>query len=159
MNIQVAGFNDSSIVDGFGIRFTIFVQGCPNHCEGCHNKETWDFNAGTTYDCDDILKKLKDIPYEGITLSGGEPFCQQEACKYIADKAHEMGMNVWSYTGFTYEELKRKGSLLLPSVDVLVDGRFEQSKRSLDFRFRGSSNQRVIDVGRSTEYQVVELIK
>lgn len=148
MRIKVAGFEPESIVDGDGIRFVIFTQGCPHHCEGCHNPESHDFNGGTEYDTSDIIKMIAENPLiSGITLSGGEPFCQQEACMVIAKEAHRRNLSVWCYTGFTFEQLKKEP--LLKEVNILVDGRFELSQKTLTQPFKGSSNQRIIDVQKS----------
>ena len=150
MNIRIAGLVNDSIVDGPGFRFTVFTQGCPHHCPGCHNPQTHDFAAGNDVDTEEIIAKFRKNPLlDGITLSGGEPFCQAEACTEIAKAAKESGLNVWCYSGYTFEELvsgKEEWLLLLQEVDVLVDGRFELENRTLDCRFRGSRNQRLIDV-------------
>jgi len=153
MTIRVAGLVNDSIVDGPGIRFTVFTQGCPHACPGCHNPQTHDFAGGTDADTDEILAKIRKNPLlDGITLSGGEPFCQSKACAEIARNARKMGLNVWSYSGYTFEELfsgKEEWWELLRELDVLVDGRFELEKRTLECRFRGSWNQRLIDVQES----------
>lgn len=154
MNIRIFGTVEDSIVDGTGLRFTVFVQGCPHHCPGCHNPASHDFNGGTLMDTVDIVKKLTANPLlDGLTLSGGEPMCQAEACIRLARAAKGLGMNVWCYTGYTWEELMEendpKRMELLKLVDVLVDGRFLLKERSLELRFRGSRNQRVIDVQES----------
>lgn len=150
MNIRIAGLVNDSIVDGPGFRFTVFTQGCPHHCPGCHNPQTHDFAAGNDADTEEIIAKFRKNPLlDGITLSGGEPFCQAEACTEIAKAAKESGLNVWCYSGYTFEELvsgKEEWLFLLQEVDVLVDGRFELENRTLDCRFRGSRNQRLIDV-------------
>lgn len=150
MKIRVAGLVNDSIVDGPGFRFTVFTQGCPHACPGCHNPQTHDFSAGTDADTDEILSRIKKNPLlDGITLSGGEPFCQSKACAEIAQKARKLGLNIWSYSGYTFEELysgKEEWRELLQELDVLVDGRFELEKRTLECRFRGSWNQRLIDV-------------
>lgn len=148
MKIRVAGFEPESIVDGEGIRFVIFTQGCPHHCDGCHNPESHDFNGGTEYDTSDIIKMIAENPLiKGITLSGGEPFCQSEACLEIAREAHRMNLNVWCYTGYTLPEVIRNP--LLKEIDILVDGRFVKAESSLALRFKGSFNQRIIDVAES----------
>ncbi len=156
MKIRVAGMVNDSIVDGTGFRFTIFTQGCPHHCEGCHNPETHDLAGGYDADTDEIVKQFeKNILLSGITLSGGEPFCQASACCELARQAKKRALNVWAYTGYTIEELMRGFAAhpewreLLENVDVLVDGRFELAKRSLECRWRGSSNQRLIDAAGS----------
>lgn len=143
MLIRIAGIAQDSIVDGEGIRLTIFVQGCPHHCPGCHNPETHDFNGGRDIDTADIIAMMDANPLlDGVTLSGGEPFCQPEACIEIAAAAHLKGLNVWCYTGYTLEELE--GHPLLDEVDVLVDGRYMEEQRTLELPFRGSRNQRIV---------------
>lgn len=148
MKIRICGFEPESIVDGEGIRFVVFTQGCPHHCEGCHNPQSHDFNAGTEYDTADIISMIKRNPLiQGVTLSGGEPFCQYEACLEIAKAVHQMGRNVWCYTG--YELYEVIGNPLLKEIDVLIDGKFILAEKSLDLKFRGSRNQRIIDVKES----------
>ena len=154
MDIRIAGFENDSIVDGPGFRLAVFTQGCPHHCPGCHNPETHDFAAGTVVDTEKIIAQMLDNPLlDGLTLSGGEPFCQPGPCTVLAKAAHEANLNVWAYSGFTFEQLQTKPEVqeLLREVDVLVDGRFELSLRTLDLRFRGSKNQRLIDVKKSLE--------
>ena len=149
MQMRIAGIVQDSIVDGEGIRLTVFVQGCPHHCPGCHNPETHDFNGGRMVDTSEIIGMIDSNPMlNGVTLSGGEPFCQSEECKIIADAAHERGLNVWCYTGYTCDELMKFGDphdiALLGSIDVLVDGRYMEEQRTLELPFRGSRNQRII---------------
>lgn len=149
MEIRVAGIEDDSIVDGPGFRLTVFTQGCPHDCSGCHNPETHPFDGGKIMDADAIVKMMKDNPLlDGITLSGGDPFCQPEPCAYLARKAKDMGLNVWAYSGWTFEALMGMPEVrpLLESVDVLVDGPFILAQRTLELRFRGSRNQRLVDV-------------
>lgn len=150
MRIQIAGLVNDSIVDGTGMRYTIFTQGCPHHCAGCHNPQTHDFDGGKSIETDEIVEKFRKNPLlDGITLSGGEPFCQSAACLELAKAAHAAGLNVWIYSGYTYETLlngENSWKYLLDEADVLVDGPFLQEKRTLDCRFRGSSNQRLIDL-------------
>lgn len=149
MKIRIFGIAPESIVDGKGIRLAIFVQGCCHSCEGCHNPESHPLDGGKLYDTAEIITMMENPLLDGITLSGGEPLLQAEACRELAAVAHSKGLNVWCYTGFTYEQI-RDGAVddkgLLDHVDVLVDGRFEIEKRSLDLLFRGSLNQRLIDV-------------
>lgn len=152
MDIRIAGIVQDSIVDGKGLRLTVFTQGCPHHCEGCHNPETHDFNGGKLMDTSEIIAMMDANPMlDGVTLSGGEPFWQIEACKLIAEAARKRRLNVWVYTGWTWEEIMRfphkRG--MLAYIDVLVDGRFVQAQRSLSLKWRGSANQRVIDVSES----------
>ena len=149
MNMRIAGIVNDSIVDGPGLRLAIFAQGCPHHCPGCHNPESHDFSGGSDMDTEKIIARMDANPLlDGITLTGGEPFEQPEACRILADAAHARGLNVWAYSGYTFEQLcavpeKRR---LLEACDVLVDGPFLLAERSLDLRFRGSKNQRVLKV-------------
>ena len=143
-----------SIVDGEGIRTVIWTQGCSHNCPGCHNPGTHDFNGGFLVSVDDIKKELSLLEAQsGITFSGGDPLFQVEACTEIAKYAQSIGLNVWCYTGFTYEDLLKtdKNKEFLKYVDVLVDGKFILSERSLNLDFRGSRNQRIIDVQKSLE--------
>ena len=151
MEIRLAGLEPESIVDGPGYRFTVFVQGCPHNCPGCHNPQTHDFSGGHLADTDDVIAHFGENPLvRGLTLSGGEPMMQPEPLYLIAKAAKEKGMNVWCYTGFTLEELLRENRAdrmrLLSAVDVLVDGPFRSHERSLDLLYRGSKNQRLIDM-------------
>lgn len=150
-----ADIQPDSILDGSGIRTVIWFQGCLHNCEGCQNPETHDMNSGMVVDIDDIKMKLKNLKYQsGITLSGGDPFFQPEAALEIAKFAKSIGLNVWTYTGFTFEALlngDKKRRDLLEYVDVLVDGKFMLNKKSLNCKFRGSTNQRLIDVRKSLE--------
>ena len=151
MNIRIAGTVNDSIVDGPGYRYTIFAQGCPHHCPGCHNPQSHDFEGGRTVDTETILRQVRENPLlDGITLSGGEPFCQPEACRALAEAARDLGLSVWCYTGYTWEKLMQEADparlALLEAVDVLVDGPFILAQKSLELKFCGSRNQRLIDV-------------
>lgn len=153
MQIKVAGIVNESIVDGPGFRLAVFTQGCPHHCPECHNPQTHDFEGGQWMDTDAIIQMTREnILLDGVTFSGGEPFCQPEACAAIAGAIRAAGLNVWSYSGYTFEQLLGKNDAcraFLRQIDVLVDGPFLIEKRTLDMRFRGSSNQRLIDVQKS----------
>lgn len=157
MKIQIAGVVNDSIVDGEGIRFTVFVQGCPHRCPGCHNPQTHDFAGGKAEDTEELLAKIKSNPLlDGVTFSGGEPFCQAEALAEMGVKIREMGLNVTTYTGYTFEELYKRRTVdgigeLLAVTDVLIDGRYMEAKKSYQLKFRGSRNQRVIDCQKSLE--------
>ncbi len=153
--IRIAGYVDDSIVDGPGIRFTIFTQGCAHHCFNCHNPETWAFDKGKDADIDELISKIKRNPLlQGITLSGGDPLYQVNACLELVKKVKELNLDldIIIYTGFTFEELannfKKNNDLLslLKLSDILIDGKYEDSLRDLTLRFRGSSNQRVINL-------------
>ncbi len=151
MELRIAGTVNDSIVDGPGIRFAVFTQGCPHNCEGCHNPQTHDFSGGTLADTDEILKKIKENPLlDGVTFSGGEPFCQAEALACLGRQIRALGMNVVTYTGYTFETLfnergKNHWGELLEATDFLIDGPFILARRDWNIRFRGSSNQRYID--------------
>lgn len=154
MIINMAGIAGDSIVDGPGIRTTFFCQGCPHHCEGCHNPETWEFGIGTAMETADLARIARSNPLSrGVTFSGGEPFAQAEGFAELAGLLKEQGYEVASYTGFTFEHLRDHGTpaqkKLLSLLDVLVDGPFVLAQRSLELVYRGSANQRIIDVQKS----------
>lgn len=161
--IRIAGFVNDSITDGPGLRFTLFTQGCPHKCEGCHNPQTHDVNGGYEIDVDEIINKINENPLlSGVTLSGGEPILQAENLIKIAKAVKDKGLNLALYSGFTFEQLIEKNSKpinqLLSYVDVLIDGKFVLNKRSLDLKFKGSTNQRVIDLPKSLKCKkVVEM--
>jgi len=145
-----------SIVDGPGYRAVIFTQGCPHHCGGCHNPASHDPSGGAVWALADVEKSFTDNPLlDGITLSGGEPFIQPAPCAALAQRAHAKGLNVWTYTGYTLEQLiamARQSAdvgALLRETDVLVDGPFLLAQRSLTLRFRGSGNQRILDMNKT----------
>ncbi len=149
--IRIAGVVKESIVDGPGIRYVIFTQGCPHKCVGCHNPHTFDKDGGYDKNIDEILKEIKSNPLlTGVTFSGGEPFLQAQKLTYLAQEIHKMNLNILTYTGFTFEQLMGSQNdnyiTLLKATDILIDGRFELEQKSLDLRFRGSKNQRIIDV-------------
>lgn len=154
--LRIAGVVKESIVDGPGIRFVVFAQGCPHHCDGCHNPATHDFNGGQLVTIDTIIAEMKKNPLlDGITLSGGEPFEQSEGFGELARRAQVAGYHVMTYTGYTYEALlaqkDQPWQRLLEQTDLLVDGRFEVAQKSLRLKFRGSQNQRIIDVKKSRQ--------
>ena len=156
MKFRIYGTAAESYVDGPGIRYAVFVQGCPHHCEGCHNPESHDFRGGREVTTEEIIAQVRANPLlDGLTLSGGEPMCSPEACTEIAEAAKAAGLNVWCYTGFTWEYLMGDRDparmALLRTVDVLVDGPFVLAERSLELKFCGSRNQRLIDVARSMQ--------
>ncbi|NLB90378.1 MAG: anaerobic ribonucleoside-triphosphate reductase activating protein [Clostridiales bacterium] len=153
MTVQVAGISEESFVDGPGIRFVIFVQGCPHRCPGCHNPQTHSFEGGEEKEIEGLLMQMEKNPLQdGVTFSGGEPFGQAKALGVLAQKAKEKGINLWAYTGYTFEQLLEKGKkepeiiTFLHQLDVLVDGLFILDQRSLHEPFVGSKNQRLIDV-------------
>ena len=147
--MMLAGIVPESYVDGSGVRFVIFVQGCPHHCKGCQNPETHSFHAGTNINLELVKELLTTVAaktkyIKGLTLSGGEPFEQSQECAELARHAKTLGWDVWCYTGYTYEHLKECNHDLLYEVDVLVDGPYVQELRDLSLDFRGSSNQRIL---------------
>lgn len=149
--MRIYGLQQDSIVDGPGFRFACFVQGCPHHCPGCHNPDSHDSAGGREMSVEEVAELLLGNPLtDGLTLSGGEPFAQAEDCLRLARIAHAHHLNVWSYSGWTFEHLRDRGSpaqrALLEEVDVLVDGPFLLKERTLTLPWRGSRNQRVIDV-------------
>ncbi len=151
--LDLAGIVNDSIVDGPGIRMTVFAQGCPHHCQGCHNPETWEFGCGTPMDEERIADIVATNPLcRGVTFSGGEPFAQAKGFAKLAKLLKQRGYEVASYSGYTYEQLingTEAQKELLQSIDVLIDGPFNLSQRSLEVPFRGSRNQRIIDVKKS----------
>ncbi len=153
--LDLAGIQGDSIVDGPGIRTTIFCQGCPHHCPGCHNPETWEFGAGTPMAAEEILAIVKSNPLcRGVTFSGGEPFAQAEGYARLARLLKEAGYEVASYSGYTFEQLLRgtpAQKALLGTIDILIDGPYVEAERSLELSFRGSKNQRILNVPGSLE--------
>lgn len=151
MQLQLSGTANDSIVDGPGIRFTIFVQGCPHHCRGCQNPQTHPFEGGTLTNTDALAEQIRANPLlDGVTFSGGEPFCQAAALAELGEKVREMGLNVITYTGYTFEELYERRSEngigeLLAVTDFLIDGPFIEAQKSYQLQFRGSANQRILD--------------
>ncbi len=151
--LNLSGIISDSIVDGPGIRTTIFSQGCPHHCPGCHNPETWEFGCGTDISEEAVVDIVKSNPLcRGVTFSGGEPFVQAEAFAYLAKLLKEQGYEVASYTGYTFEALLKgteEQKKLLSAIDILIDGPFVLAQKSLEMVFRGSRNQRILDVPKS----------
>ncbi len=164
MDIRIFGTAADSIVDGPGLRYAVFVQGCSHHCPGCHNPESQPFDGGTVRTVESVLDEIRaNGLVRDVTLSGGEPFEQPEACAELARRLKEDGYGIWTYTGYVYEDLLRMTQdrpaigQLLESTDVLVDGPFVQAKKSLMLKFRGSSNQRIIDVSKTREAGAIVL--
>ena len=148
--LRIAGLAMDSVVDGPGLRLAVFTQGCPRQCPGCHNPESHDPAGGYEISISKIIEKVKKNPLlAGITLTGGEPMERAAACLSLV-RALPAGLTVWLYSGYTYEEIRESGDAdrigLMESCDVLVDGRFDAGQRSLELRYRGSGNQRVIDM-------------
>lgn len=146
--LRVAGKAPESIVDGPGLRYCLFVQGCPHTCPGCHNPETHDFAGGRLVPGDKILADIRKNPLvRGVTFSGGEPFCQSRELAPLAVALKAEGRHLMAYTGYWWEDLQApEHRPLLDCLDLLVDGPFVEAQRSLGLRFRGSTNQRILDV-------------
>ena len=154
--LNIAGFNKNSITDGPGFRFVIFAQGCVHNCKGCHNPETHPFGTGEDYTAADIIAMIRKNPMiKGVTLSGGDPFCQAENFAKLSAELKKLGYEVCAFTGYLYENLVSDTAdakyRLLQNVDILVDGPFVESEKSMDLKFKGSRNQRTIDVPKSLE--------
>ena len=152
LTARIAGTVRHSSVDGPGVRYVVFFQGCPHHCPGCQNPDTWDPGAGEEVAVDDLIDELSRTRFlDGITLSGGDPFVQPEAVMALADAAREKGLTVWAYTGWTWEALQNGAAGeaakdALSHIDVLVDSPFVEELLRRECIYRGSSNQRLIDV-------------
>jgi anaerobic ribonucleoside-triphosphate reductase activating protein len=165
--ILLAGFAKESIVDGLGLRYTVFAQGCGHKCKNCHNPGTHARDGGKQYDITEIVSDIMENPLlDGVTFSGGEPFLQAneffalvKEIKKNVNRGAEF--NTWCYSGFTFEELLKKPEAkdLLGEIDVLVDGRFVEKLKSCELKFRGSGNQRIIDCAKSLETGEVVLIE
>lgn len=163
MTIRLASeLQIDSVVDGTGVRAVIWTQGCAHNCPGCHNPQTHSFDDGFLKDVDELISEIQAMEGQtGITFSGGDPMYQPEACAVIAKAAHKCKLDVWCYTGFTFEEVLKMRDTnkavkdFLNEIDVLVDGRFIMAKRSYNIKFRGSTNQRIIDVKKSLKQKKV----
>lgn len=153
MNLKIAGVVNDSVVDGPGIRYTIFTQGCIHNCKCCHNPQTHSLNDGYYIEIDDLVNKIKRNPLlQGITISGGEPFLHIRECFELAKQVKELGLDVIVYTGYTFEELSQMKytndniELFFKYIDYLVDGKFIAELKDLELKFIGSKNQRIIDI-------------
>lgn len=158
--LRVAGIIEESIVDGPGLRFVLFLQGCRLHCPGCQNPHTWDFEGGSLVSSEEILHRIQSNPLiHGVTFSGGEPFEQAERLLPLAQELKKRGYHLMSFTGYTLEQLLQKPECLplLELLDLMVDGPFLEAEKSLDLRFRGSRNQRILNMEatRASDWQAV----
>lgn len=165
-NIRIAGIINESIVDGPGIRMVVFAQGCRHKCPGCHNPETHAFDGGTLVTIESILEQARKNPLlDGLTFSGGDPFEQAEAFAMLAKEGKKLNLDIVTYTGYTYEYLLENASKhrgwgeLLDETDILIDGRYEAGRRNLLLKFRGSENQRIIDVKRTKTENRIAIIE
>ena len=157
--IRLAGYDKSSVVNGTGVRYTIFTQGCPHHCKGCHNEHTWLYNGGFEEKLDKIFAEIESfvVCSSGITISGGEPFTQEIPCYLIAKHAKELGMTVWTYTGYRFEDLWKRPHPLVLMTDVLVDGPIVKKQRCNNVPYIGSANQRIINLSKARETGILQL--
>ena len=160
-----ADLSIDSIVDGPGLRAVLWTQGCAHHCKGCQNPQTWDFNGGALVPLEMVYEAIDELEYQdGLTISGGDPMFQPEACLKVIKYAKNKGLNIWVYTGFTYEELMKLSEKkpiyleFLQNIDVLVDGKFILEERDLSLLFRGSRNQRLIDMPKTLESGQITLL-
>lgn len=146
--MKVMNIIHDSVVDGEGLRTVIFFAGCPHFCKGCHNPKSWNIHNGTEMTIDEVLKEVASNPLTNVTLSGGEPFYQANEVSELAKEIKKLGKNIWAYSGYTIEQLLENEDhrLLLSYCDVLVDGPFVLAERDLTLTFRGSRNQRIIDL-------------
>ncbi len=163
--LRIAGITEESIVDGPGIRFVVFAQGCRHNCPGCHNPQTHAMDGGTLISVNELLDRMRQNPLlDGITLSGGDPFEQAKGFRELASRAREAGYHVVTYTGYTYEQLKEKADYqpdwagLLRNTDLLIDGPFIKALHDPLLVFRGSQNQRMVDVESSLLTGAIRLV-
>lgn len=152
MTIRVLSVLHDTTVDGPGFRTSIYCAGCGHHCPGCHNPQSWDFDGGEERSVDDLMAEITEDPFADVTFTGGDPLYQAEAFTELARRIkQETNKNIWCYTGFLFEDIRDKAQFqeLFNHIDVIVDGRFDLSQRNEDLPFRGSANQRIIDVQKS----------
>lgn len=159
--LRLAGVVRESIVDGPGFRFTVFCQGCPHKCPDCHNPETHNFEGGKDISFEKLLEEIDKNPLlQGVTFSGGEPFCQAAAFSALADEIKKRNLDIVTFTGYTYEKLREMAKVeqavgdLLDKTDLLIDGPFVKEERDLTLQFRGSRNQRIIDMKATGDSQI-----
>ena len=164
MEIIASGIEKESIVDGNGIRYVVFVQGCPHNCVGCHNQSALPFKGGEKINVEKIFEDFMRNPLlKGITFSGGEPFTQPKPLLELTRLVQGAGKDVTCFTGWTYEQLLDKNdeviNVLLDEIDVLIDGPFIEAQKNLELRFRGSENQRLIDMKKTRACGSVVLLE
>jgi anaerobic ribonucleoside-triphosphate reductase activating protein len=164
LKLQIAGFLDNSLVNGSGIRAAVFVSGCKHNCDGCHNKEMQRYDYGDVVEIDEVYERImKNVPLiKGVTFSGGEPFDSAKGLSILADKILDAGLNLWCYSGYTYEEILNSDDEykinLLNKIDILVDGKYKKELNESALRYTGSSNQRIIDAKKSIkEGKIIKL--
>ncbi len=147
MPIRVIDIVEGTAVDGPGLRTSIYLAGCAHRCPGCHNPQTWDFDAGKDMTVDELINIISQSDFN-VTLTGGDPIYQADALIPLAKKIRELGYSIWLYTGFTFEQLQDMpiAMQLLEYIDTIVDGPFILEQRDTSLQFRGSSNQRIIKI-------------
>ena len=147
MPIRIIDIVEGTAVDGPGLRTSIYLAGCAHRCPGCHNPQTWDFDAGKDMTVDELINIISQSDFN-VTLTGGDPIYQAEALIPLAKKIRELGYSIWLYTGFTFEQLQDMpiAMQLLEYIDTIVDGPFILEQRDTSLQFRGSSNQRIIKI-------------
>lgn len=148
--VNVIDIVRGTTVDGPGFRTSIYFAGCCHECDGCHNPQSWDFNAGSPMSVDELMEIVEEEDFD-VTFTGGDPLYHVDFMVSFADRIHALGKNIWLYTGFTWEQIVKDSNLskILKHIDVIVDSPFVKSLRDTDLLFRGSSNQRIIDVSKS----------
>jgi len=151
ITIRIMDIMHSSSVDGTGFRDVLFVNYCPHRCEGCHNPKTWDKANGKDVTLEEVYDDLMESSFTNVTFSGGEPFEQADELSVLAQAIKDGGKSIWIYSGYTFEEIMadEAKAKLLKLCDVLVDGRFDKNKTELNLKFKGSTNQRIIDIKKS----------
>ncbi|AWI07584.1 anaerobic ribonucleoside-triphosphate reductase activating protein [Clostridium drakei] len=165
-SIRLSGMIYESLVNGPGLRRVLFSQGCEHNCKGCFNPSTHCYDGGELKNMDELLDDIRKNPMlKGITFSGGDPFEQASKFAYMAKKIKETNLNIWCYTGYTFEYIfehrnEHEGwEQLLNNIDVLVDGKFEEDKKSNKLKYRGSSNQRIIDVKKTLKMKQIIILE
>ena len=154
--MRIAGIQRDSITNGIGVRDVIFLQGCSHKCRGCQNPQTWDYNGGEHRFVGDVVKELSDSS-NNVTISGGEPLNQYASLVSLCKQLNKQGKSIWVYTGHTVDPTKPIYSVLAEYVDVIVDGRFVLELKDSNLLFRGSSNQRLIDLPKSVKERRIVL--
>ena len=158
-SLQVLKIIPGTTVDGIGLRTSIYLAGCRHCCKGCHNPQSWDFNAGEPMNVEEIMERVIEEDFN-VTLTGGDPLWQVDKLLQLVKAIKEKGYNIWCYTGFTWEEIIDSPQLsqILKWVDVIVEGRFVEELRDITLRFRGSSNQRIIKVKETLENNLIQTL-
>ncbi|MGL4452111.1 MAG: anaerobic ribonucleoside-triphosphate reductase activating protein [Sarcina sp.] len=160
--VRLSGIAYESLVNGPGMRRVFFAQGCRHNCKGCFNPETHNFKGGEAMDMDKLIEDVEENPLlKGVTFSGGDPMEQADKFVYMAKKFKEFGLNIWCYTGHKFENIveDRTKREFLNYIDVLVDGKFEENLKDETLKYKGSSNQRIIDVQKSLVKKEVEILE